>query len=210
MKKGEKQKVIMIKYKHSRAQSTVEYAALIAIVAGALITMQGYMKRGLQGKYKESTDSIGASYNPKATTILPPNIGDWDDAIYQDLSANRYVKSVYGGNITENSDAKTTKRYEKAARVRREKKAPDKETYDETIRVNSGGNVGGNVGGGGPQVILGPGVSVNDEAAGPAATESVPVDAGNLNIDGPSINIDTPSVDSFIEPVVIPAGSDGM
>lgn len=53
--------------KIKKAQSTLEYVLLIAVVIGALVTMQSYMKRGLQGKLKESTDSIGDQYTPGLT-----------------------------------------------------------------------------------------------------------------------------------------------
>ncbi len=51
-----------------RAQSTVEYAILIAVVVGALLAMQIYMKRGVQGKLRSATDDIGAQYVPGKTT----------------------------------------------------------------------------------------------------------------------------------------------
>ena len=51
-----------------RAQSTLEYALMIAVVVGALIAMQVYVKRGLQGKLKDSTDQIGEQYSPGFTT----------------------------------------------------------------------------------------------------------------------------------------------
>ncbi|NLE65287.1 MAG: hypothetical protein GX606_05175 [Elusimicrobia bacterium] len=47
-----------------RAQSTMEYAILIVIVIGALITMTQYMKRGIQGRAKSATDDIGGQYDP--------------------------------------------------------------------------------------------------------------------------------------------------
>jgi len=51
-----------------RAQSTLEYALLIAVVVAVLIAMQTYMKRGLQGKMKDSTDSIGSQFSVGAST----------------------------------------------------------------------------------------------------------------------------------------------
>lgn len=49
-----------------RAQSTVEYAFLFIIMAGALIAMQIYIKRGFQGRWKSSVDDIGEQYDPGA------------------------------------------------------------------------------------------------------------------------------------------------
>lgn len=51
-----------------RAQSTLEYALIIAVVVGGLIAMQVYVKRGLQGKLKDSADQIGEQYSPGYTT----------------------------------------------------------------------------------------------------------------------------------------------
>ncbi len=39
-----------------KGQSTAEYAILIAVVIGALIAMQTYVKRGLQGRLKDGVD----------------------------------------------------------------------------------------------------------------------------------------------------------
>jgi len=51
-----------------RAQSTLEYALIIAVVVGALIAMQVYVKRGIQGRLKSATDDIGEQYSPGYTT----------------------------------------------------------------------------------------------------------------------------------------------
>jgi len=42
----------------NRGQSLAEYSALIAVVAVALLAMQFYMKRGIQGVVKYSTDQF--------------------------------------------------------------------------------------------------------------------------------------------------------
>jgi len=42
-----------------RAQSTAEYAILIAIVVGAVVAMQVYIRRGIQGRIKEVVDYTG-------------------------------------------------------------------------------------------------------------------------------------------------------
>jgi len=51
-----------------KAQSTLEYALLISVVIAALIGMQVYMKRGMIGKLRESTDSVGQQFDPDANT----------------------------------------------------------------------------------------------------------------------------------------------
>ena len=49
-----------------QGQSTVEYAVLVAVVVGALIAMQIYMKRGVQDKLRSATDDIGGQFSPTA------------------------------------------------------------------------------------------------------------------------------------------------
>ena len=50
--------------KNRKGQSTLEYGVLIALVVGGLITMQLYMKRGVQGRLRSATDDIGAQFSP--------------------------------------------------------------------------------------------------------------------------------------------------
>lgn len=47
----------------ARGQSTLEYVILIGFVVAALIAMGVYMKRGIQGRLKESTDQVGEQYS---------------------------------------------------------------------------------------------------------------------------------------------------
>ena len=51
----------------SRGQSTLEYVILLGFVVAALIAMGIYMKRGFQGKLRESTDQVGEQYDPLKT-----------------------------------------------------------------------------------------------------------------------------------------------
>ncbi len=52
----------------NRAQTTLEYAILIGVIVAGLIAMQVYLKRGFQGKLKESADSMGQQFSPGYTT----------------------------------------------------------------------------------------------------------------------------------------------
>ena len=54
--------------RNSRGQSTLEYVILVGFVVAALIAMGVYMKRGFQGRFKESTDQVGQQYSPGNTT----------------------------------------------------------------------------------------------------------------------------------------------
>ncbi len=54
----------MLQYlNQKRGQSTIEYAILIVIIIGALLTIQVYIKRGIQGRLKSSADDIGDQYS---------------------------------------------------------------------------------------------------------------------------------------------------
>lgn len=62
--------------KKYQGQSTLEYAILIVIIIGALLTLQVYIKRGIQGRLKSATDDVGeqftldagANYHKKVVT----------------------------------------------------------------------------------------------------------------------------------------------
>jgi hypothetical protein len=45
-----------------KGQSILEYAMIIAVVVAALLAINAYMKRGIQGKLRESIDSVGEQY----------------------------------------------------------------------------------------------------------------------------------------------------
>lgn len=53
---------------NKRGQSTLEYSVIIAVVVAGLVAMQLYMKRGMQGKLKQSSDDIGEQFSPTQST----------------------------------------------------------------------------------------------------------------------------------------------
>jgi Flp pilus assembly pilin Flp len=42
-----------------KAQTILEYAVVAAVVVAALLAMQSYIKRAIQGKYREAADVFG-------------------------------------------------------------------------------------------------------------------------------------------------------
>lgn len=48
------------------AQSAIEYAITVAVIAGALLAMQVYFKRGVQGRLRDNVDNIGKQYDPSS------------------------------------------------------------------------------------------------------------------------------------------------
>lgn len=53
---------------NKRGQSTLEYAVIIAVIVGALLAIQVYIKRGIQGRLKQASDDIGDQFSPGAST----------------------------------------------------------------------------------------------------------------------------------------------
>ena len=61
----------MIAYLNTKkAQSTLEYAILIIVIIAALISIQVYIKRGVQGRLKSSADDIGDQFSPGNTNVI--------------------------------------------------------------------------------------------------------------------------------------------
>ncbi len=58
----------MLKRLGKKGQSALEYAMLAVIVIGAMIGIQNYFKRGIQGRYKASVDGVGDQYDPMQTS----------------------------------------------------------------------------------------------------------------------------------------------
>ena len=47
-----------------KAQSTMEFSAVVIVVIGALLVISTYVKRGIQGRWKAAVDDIGEQYDP--------------------------------------------------------------------------------------------------------------------------------------------------
>jgi hypothetical protein len=51
-----------------KAQSVLEYSVLIAIVIAALLAIQIYVKRGVQGRMRSASDDIGEQFDARKTS----------------------------------------------------------------------------------------------------------------------------------------------
>lgn len=56
--------------RRKKGQSTLEYAILIIIIIGALLSIQVYIKRGVQGRLKSATDDIGDQFSIGNTNVV--------------------------------------------------------------------------------------------------------------------------------------------
>lgn len=54
---------------YPQGQTTLEYAILAIVIISALVGMQRYFQRGVQGKWRESLDSLGKQYDPQANIL---------------------------------------------------------------------------------------------------------------------------------------------
>lgn len=75
-----KQKLLKIS-----AQSTIEYAVLIACIVAAVIGMQFYLRRGIQGRLRQGGDEIGQQYSATNTGSTTTTITDSTWTINQSL-----------------------------------------------------------------------------------------------------------------------------
>jgi len=55
-------------FRNKKGQSTAEYAILIGLVVAALIAIQTYVKRGLQGRFKTEVDDMAIATKELGTT----------------------------------------------------------------------------------------------------------------------------------------------
>lgn len=98
----------MLKRWNKRAQSTAEYAILIAVVVGAVVAMQIYVRRGLQGRVKDIVDNVGDAQivGTDGTTVTNPFATGQYEPYYVSSAAKSDNKSSVredvekGGDIT--------------------------------------------------------------------------------------------------------------
>lgn len=81
---------------HRKGQSILEYVVVIAVIIAAVIAMGIYMKRGTMGKLRESSDDIGAQFQPFMTS------GNTT------ISVSGNVTRSTAGNASIGSDSTTT------------------------------------------------------------------------------------------------------
>jgi hypothetical protein len=75
-----------------RGQSTIEYAAIMFFIMGALFVFQKYIARGMNGRWKGVGDAIGQGriYDPNYTTECDyhPTMGWFDRVCFEGCRNN--------------------------------------------------------------------------------------------------------------------------
>ena len=61
---------------NKKGQSTLEYTIIVTVVVAAILMMQVYVKRAVQGKARDSADEIGSQYSVGYTTAYTTTNSD--------------------------------------------------------------------------------------------------------------------------------------
>jgi Flp pilus assembly pilin Flp len=95
-----------------KGQSTLEYAILIIIIIAALITLQSYIKRGVQGRLQSSTDTVGdqfstaapANYYKQTNTASATRETNIGGVANTAMRADQYTNTVTHVNLNADSE----------------------------------------------------------------------------------------------------------
>ncbi|HBR15930.1 MAG TPA: hypothetical protein DD723_10420 [Candidatus Omnitrophica bacterium] len=104
----------MLKYFHNRrkkGQSTLEYAVLVVITLGALMSAQVYMKRGIQGRFKSSADDIGDQFsvNNQNAVTTSRTTAYTEDTFKKGVTKSRLINNEITTESTESEIADVDK-----------------------------------------------------------------------------------------------------
>lgn len=100
----------MRKWLKKNGQSTLEYAVLIVVIIAALIAMQTYLKRGIQGRMRESSDQIGSSFSPgytvsNMTTYSYSNSTERNDGYSTTTEISNQYQNRFGSENVMNAES---------------------------------------------------------------------------------------------------------
>ena len=96
----------MLQYlNQKRAQSTLEYAVLIIVIIGALLSIQVYIKRGVQGRLKSASDDIGDQFSVGNTNHIKitETHSSTHDTFGAEVDKQGVARSELVGNETTNT-----------------------------------------------------------------------------------------------------------
>ena len=93
----------MLQYLNQRrGQSTLEYAVLIVVIIGALLTIQVYIKRGVQGRLKSAADDIGDQYSDGNTNVIQTTVRN--STTVESFNAGVSSSSISGNELTNETE----------------------------------------------------------------------------------------------------------
>ena len=89
----------MLQYlNQKRGQSTLEYAVLATVIIGALLTIQVYIKRGVQGRLKSAADDIGDQYSDGNTNSVKTT--NTSSNVEETFSGGVSTSNILGTEVT--------------------------------------------------------------------------------------------------------------
>ena len=99
-------KAINNRLKNKKGQSTLEYAILIIIIIGALLSIQVYIKRGIQGRLRQSTDDIGDQFSVgnQNETRVTRTISSTNQTFENGTSKSEFLGDGEQTNVTVNTE----------------------------------------------------------------------------------------------------------
>jgi len=84
-----------MRIKNNKAQGILEYAVLLAIVAATIVGIQIYVKRAMEGRFKQSADQIGEQFTTnEAYTIQNINQSARAEKTLVDTTGTEWSKST--------------------------------------------------------------------------------------------------------------------
>lgn len=89
----------------TKGQTTLEVVILIGFVVAALIAMGVYMKRGIQGRLRESTDQVGQQYSAGNTTSTYTTSIDMQQT--EDMTAGGGITTIIDKNEQKRTGSET-------------------------------------------------------------------------------------------------------
>ena len=84
-----------------KGQSALEYTILIIVVLGALLSIQVYIKRGLQGGLFERANQLGKQYSPGNTNVVIITITN-------SKTSDTFINGTTSSTILERPETTTT------------------------------------------------------------------------------------------------------
>ncbi len=91
----------------NRGQSTLEYAFVVAVIVGALIAMQIYIKRSMEGKMKSTSDEIGEGYSAHSSKYVNTTNSESDS--HETISPGDNKDDVAKSGVVETSASSMSK-----------------------------------------------------------------------------------------------------
>ena len=102
----------MLNLKRRNGQSMAEYAIVLTVVVSAIVAMQIYVKRGLQGKVKDVTDQVGFGLLDVGYATTTSQYEPYYAQTEYQIGQNQTINEAYqdGGTVSRTSIAEESTR----------------------------------------------------------------------------------------------------